>query len=163
MREHPLLTLQRSAIKFSDFWGLEREFIAGLKEGFYNPPKWLAILAVIAITISFPVVMLFASLGVFLAPPGDRRANALLLLVVGFVCAIHTVVFGHSRYHIPLIPILLLFAASAIEHRSWLRFREGLATAAAPAAAASLVLGIWARQILAVDSERIRQLFRVIG
>jgi hypothetical protein len=35
------------------------------------------------------------------------------------ICAVHTVTFGHSRYHLPLIPIVLLYAAAAL-----LRARE---------------------------------------
>jgi hypothetical protein len=40
----------------------------------------------------------------------SRRATAvahwLILLIILFVTAIHSIVFGHSRYHLPLVPFL---------------------------------------------------------
>ena len=40
--QHPVITLRRSLIKFADFWGLEREFIAGFRAGTFTPPAWFA-------------------------------------------------------------------------------------------------------------------------
>ena len=39
MREHPGITLRRAIIKFADFWGLEREYLAGLAMGLYRPRR----------------------------------------------------------------------------------------------------------------------------
>ena len=41
MREHPGITARRALIKFADFWGLEREYAAGIQQGKYAPPAWL--------------------------------------------------------------------------------------------------------------------------
>ncbi len=40
MRRASGQTFRRSLIKFADFWGLEREFIAGVQQGLFNPPRW---------------------------------------------------------------------------------------------------------------------------
>ena len=49
MRAHPMITARRSLIKFADFWGLDREFIAGVQTGLFSPPTWLAAPAALAI------------------------------------------------------------------------------------------------------------------
>ena len=43
MRDHPGDTLRRAFIKFADFWGLEREFIAGVQSGLFAPPRWFEV------------------------------------------------------------------------------------------------------------------------
>ncbi len=158
IRANPLLTLQRSLIRFADFWGPERVFLGGLRQRLYAPPVWFAVLAGAAILVSHLVVMLLAFLGVFLAAPRDGRAHAFLLLIVLFVCGIHTLVFGHPRYQLPLVPILILYAASATSTRCWRRLREGFSTAAAPLAALAILLIVWVRQAwieLPVDLPRL--------
>ncbi|HET9371911.1 MAG TPA: glycosyltransferase family 39 protein, partial [Vicinamibacterales bacterium] len=47
MKANPGRTLRRSIIKFTDFWGLERSFIAGVQQGLYRVP--MAVAAVVAI------------------------------------------------------------------------------------------------------------------
>ena len=37
MRANPELTARRSAVKFCDFWGLERELVAGADRGWFGP------------------------------------------------------------------------------------------------------------------------------
>src|SRR5438093_3182459 len=106
MLAHPALTLQRAAIKCANFWGLERVIIAGWMEGFYHPPQWFAVLGAVAITLAYTLTMLLASLGFFLTLSANRMAHFFLVSVIVFVCGVHTVVFGHERYHLPLIPFL---------------------------------------------------------
>jgi len=162
MLTHPLVTLQRVVIKFANFWGLERVIIAGWQQGLYQPPHWLAVLGTLAITFSYILVMLCASLGLFLAFPGDRRAHIFFLLLMTFICGIHTVTFGHERYHLPLMPFLCLYAAAAVVHRSWLRLQEGLHTAVPSVAACVVLLAIWGRELFIVETERIQALLRLL-
>jgi 4-amino-4-deoxy-L-arabinose transferase-like glycosyltransferase len=161
MWAHPFLTLRRAAIKFCDFWGIEREILAGLERGNFRPPRWAALLAALAIPLAYAIVALFAALGLFLAPPEDRRAHALFVAIVLFVTGVHTVVYGHSRYHLPLVPILLLYAAAALEGRSWRRLREGPRVAAAPLLVLLGLFAIWVRA-LALDAGRISRFFGAI-
>src|SRR5262249_27026447 len=106
MREHPLITLRRSFIKFADFWGLEREFIAGVHGGLYAPPVWFQLIASLLSTCGYVFVVTVGGAGLWLAPASDRRAQVVVLLPVVAIIAAHTIVFGHSRYHLPLVPIL---------------------------------------------------------
>jgi 4-amino-4-deoxy-L-arabinose transferase-like glycosyltransferase len=162
MLAHPLVTLQRAVIKFANFWGLERVIIAGWQQDFYQPPYWLAVLGTLAITASYILMMLCASLGLFLACPRDRRVHICFLLLMTFICGIHTVTFGHERYHLPLIPFLCLYAAAAVTRRSWLRLLEGWHTAVPSMAAWAVLLAIWGREVFVVEAERIQALLRAL-
>jgi 4-amino-4-deoxy-L-arabinose transferase-like glycosyltransferase len=162
MLAHPLVTLQRVIIKFANFWGLERVIIAGWQQGLYHPPHWLAVLGTLAITFAYILVMLCASLGLFLTFPGERRGHIFFLLLMTFICGIHTATFGHERYHLPLIPFLCLHAAAAVVHQSWLRLQEGLHAAVPSLAAWIILLAIWGREIFLVEAERIQALLRVL-
>jgi hypothetical protein len=157
MREHPQTTLRRSVLKFFDFWGLERDFIAGVQRGYYDTPLWFAALGALAMTFGYVATAIFAVIGISLAPP-ERRAHLLLITIVLFICGVHTVVFGHSRYHLPLVPILLLYAASAVSSGRW---REVFTFGRPSLLATSMVvlLGIvWLREIFVRDWDRIRSI-----
>jgi 4-amino-4-deoxy-L-arabinose transferase-like glycosyltransferase len=162
MLEHPGLTLKRAAIKFASFWGLERTVIAGWRYGLQQPPRWFAVLGTFFIPFAYVVVILLACLGVFLSPPVDRRVHLFFLLLLGFITGIHTMTFGHERYHLPLIPFLSLYAAAAILRKSWLRFREGVQAISAPLMVGAGLLVIWGREVLIVDTDRIQSLFHFL-
>ncbi len=112
----PGITLRRSFIKFADFWGLEREFIAGVQKGLYRAAQWFQVLG-----------------------SARHRAAAMSLVVDGrrrrhlaggagglggcrSCCCSRSssswagtrIVFGHSRYHLPLMPIFGLYARGAV-------------------------------------------------
>jgi len=162
MSANPWLTLKRSLVKFADFWGLERELLGGFRQGLYAPPPWLALMAVALVGLTYVGAVLLASIGIFVAPPADRRAHILLLLLIVAMCAVHTIVFGHSRYHVPLMPILLLYAAAACQLHVWQRMRRRIAVAAVPVFTMALMLTIWLRELLVVDRGRLEELWRMI-
>jgi 4-amino-4-deoxy-L-arabinose transferase-like glycosyltransferase len=151
MREHPGLTAWRAAIKFGDFWALDRDFIAGVQQGLFRPPTWALLPTAAALTVAFPVVVGLAILGICLTRPADWRSHAVLLLLVLFVAALHSVVFGHPRYRLPLTPVLAVYAGAALSGRAWLRLREGWRRALLPLALAGLLAGIWTAQFVTRD------------
>jgi 4-amino-4-deoxy-L-arabinose transferase-like glycosyltransferase len=161
MLANPALTLQRSLIKFANFWGLERTVIAGWQQGLYQPHRWFVALGTVVIPLAYVVVMLFACLGVFLSRPPDLRMHLFLLLVIGFLAGMHTLAFGHERYHLPLIPLLLLYAAAAVAHQTWRHFGKGLRLVAAPLAVAAGLLVIWWREVLIIEAGRIQTLLSI--
>ena len=67
-------------------------------------------------------------------------------------------VFGHSRYHLPLVPILALYAAAL-----WTRAPMVIAPATARAGRrrriGRVARVIWGRQVLVVDAARIQGFF----
>lgn len=155
---HPRVTLQRATIKFANFWGLERVVIAGWQQKLYRPPLWFAILGVFVISLSYMITMLLACVGERLASPSDRRDRVLLLLVVSFITGMHTVAFGHERYHLPLIPILLLYSSAAIVQKSWRRLYEREIQTLIPVVACFILLLIWGREVFLIDNDRIKAL-----
>jgi 4-amino-4-deoxy-L-arabinose transferase-like glycosyltransferase len=159
MAAHPGVTLKRAVIKWADFWGIEREYIAALQHGLYRPPAWFRWSATFAIAGAYVVLVVLASLGVFLAPPGDRRVQWLFLMLIGFVSGLHAIVFGHSRYHVPLVPLLLLYASAAAARRTWGRLGR-LPIAAGPVLAVGMFMAIWAREMFVRDAGRIAELLR---
>src|SRR4029079_6305924 len=87
---HPVQTLWRSWIKFGDFWALDRDFLAGVMQGLFHPPAWFTVIAGAASFAAYPTVLAAALAGIWLAPPADRRVHWALLLVLAFVCTLHS-------------------------------------------------------------------------
>ena len=154
IRAHPATTARRALIKFADFWGLEREFVAAVAQRMYSPPAWFSVVAVALIFVTSVLLMLAAAAGIWLTPPA-WRAHVLLLLPVVVLTGVHAIVFGHSRYHLPLVPLLSLYAAGVVTFSSAeMRAERRGATLAAAASMMVLVL-VWTRQIIAVDGGRL--------
>lgn len=153
--QHPWQTLQRDVVKFLNFWGLERELVAGASWGYFGPISTPGVLLLTFVIFGGYVTTL--TLGVFGAvvrPPADRRLHALLLMVIAFICGLHTLAFGHSRYHLPLVPVIAVYAGAALA--CW---REVWASRGRPAfVAACVVVGLlaacWGFEVLIVDLER---------
>jgi 4-amino-4-deoxy-L-arabinose transferase-like glycosyltransferase len=162
MLENPVETMRRSAIKFARFWGLERTVIAGWQQGLYHPPLLVMLLGTIIIPPAYVAVMLLACLAVFFVPPDDRRDLVFMLLLIGFLAGMHSLTFGHERYRLPLVPLLLLFAAAAVVRRSWRDIRLPLRSSAAPLVVTAYLLVIWAKEVLILDADRIQILLRTI-
>jgi 4-amino-4-deoxy-L-arabinose transferase-like glycosyltransferase len=164
VRENPWLTLERDVIKFFDFWGLERELVSGAGNGFFGPvPQPVVLLLALVIFGSFAGVMVLGIFGALTVPVSDRRIHWLLLLVIAYICGMHTLVFGHSRYHLPIMPLVLLFTASAVvnarqvwdQRRSW-TFRLGVALCC-------VLLAGWLWGVVAGDLDRFLSLVGATG
>src|SRR5262249_46917441 len=145
----------RDVVKFFDFWGLERELVAGAAEGFFGPvSRWgIAGLALVSFG-GYAMAMFLAIFGFVLRPLDNRRLHWFFLFVVLFICGAHTVVFGHSRYHLPLMPLVLVYSTRALlDLRGVLRQRRR-ASFAASAVLCLVLVGGWTWGLLAGDWER---------
>jgi 4-amino-4-deoxy-L-arabinose transferase-like glycosyltransferase len=163
MRQHPAQTVKRSIIKFADFWGLEREFLAGVRDGFFDPPRWFQIVASILITCAYVAICVLGASGLWLEPPADWRTQAVLLFPVVLITGAHTMVFGHSRYHLPLMPFLGIWAAALVSGRlQHVRLNPRWMVAGATASVL-LLCAIWVRQVAFVDAGRIAAVLRFAG
>jgi 4-amino-4-deoxy-L-arabinose transferase-like glycosyltransferase len=116
---HPRLTLERSLVKFGDFWALERDFIAGVQQGLYHPPRAIAALLSTAIMVSYPLVLFLALFGLAMLTRAHSPAAWMPIVLVVFVCALHSIVFGHPRYRLPLMPLLGVYAAPVLAAAPW--------------------------------------------
>jgi len=116
MLEHPGQTVQRCIVKFFNFWQLDRTVAAGLERGWFGGLSRPAVLGWTAVLcISYAAAMVLALAGLILRPPEDRRSMIVPVSMIGFVCLVHTVVFAHSRYHLPLAPLELVFAGAMLD------------------------------------------------
>jgi 4-amino-4-deoxy-L-arabinose transferase-like glycosyltransferase len=162
MAAHPAQTVRRSLIKFADFWGLEREFIAGVEVGFFSPPRWFAWTGALLMVGTFVILALAGGAGLWLAAPDDWRLQVLLLFPIALIVGGHTIVFGHSRYHLPLVPLLALYATQLAFQFPKVR-ASALPMRVAAMATVAILLIIWVRQVVLVDAARIAALFQRMG
>ncbi len=98
------------------------------------------------------LLVLFAGIfGACCAPAPNRWLHWFLVGNILFPCAVHTMIFGHSRYHLPIIPLVCVFAGAAIvgQREIWSR-RHSWAFALAGSISVILVLG-WVREFVFVD------------
>src|SRR5258708_29659999 len=57
MRAHPGVTARRALIKFADFWGLEREFMAGGLKGLHAAPARVSGIRSLPTLLSSPAIL----------------------------------------------------------------------------------------------------------
>ena len=162
MKAHPMTTLRRSLLKVADFWGFERDFVSGVEHRLYRPPAWLWLTIALAIGASYLTLMVLSILGICLAPHSNWRAHAVLLSVVLFISGMHALAFGHARYHLPLVPILFIYAAAAFDGRVW---RANWRSSGGALAAFLLVAvaAVWMRDLFFRDAARLAALGEFLG
>jgi 4-amino-4-deoxy-L-arabinose transferase-like glycosyltransferase len=153
--KNPWLSLKRSAIKFFNFWQLERELVAGAARGYFGalPPVVLMVLTAV-IFGSYALVMLTGIYGMVMCPLPDRRLHGFLLLIMAFICGLHILAYGHSRYHLPLIPLILVYSAMALTHGGQLWHRRQSLSFKIAGALCGVIMLSWIIEIVLVDFER---------
>jgi 4-amino-4-deoxy-L-arabinose transferase-like glycosyltransferase len=158
MLSHPAVTATRSLRKFGDFWGLDRELLAGIAQGVYSPPRLAGLLMGAAVMLAYPAAMVLAVIGIWLSRKRNWPTHVMVGALILFVCAVHTIVFGHSRYRLPLMPFLLIYAAAAVCTQSW-RMPPASRWRVAGAGTMIAALGaIWIQEVLIRDADRVRAL-----
>lgn len=140
--QDPLQVPARFVHRWGYFWGFEdRELIYFYSNGFFGPlPEPALILAYTLLVLPFPIVLLSAVVGVTRVPehrPWMLSAMAALSLP-------YLLIMATARFHLPLVPLLAVYAASA-----WTRSegasrtsRSAVALAAAFAATVIMAWGI---------------------
>lgn len=147
--EEPLETALRDVVKFFNFWQLERELVAGAVRSEVGA---LGVVGVaLPVFLSYAAVFSLSLFGLIVWPSSHGRASAFVFLTIAFICAMHTVVFGHSRYHLPLIPLLAPYASSAWVARGEWRQRASSVRFALASLAVLLFAASWAFEIIAVE------------
>ncbi len=150
--QHPWESLARSTVKFFNFWQLEREVVAGLRQGLFGSvPLSVTLLAAAVVCGSYVIVIFSAIVGAAVTPPRLRSEHLLLLAWVAVPWAIHTVAFAHSRYHLPLIPILLVYSAAAFCFRATILERRHSWPLRFAGVACTLLAASWVREFIVLD------------
>jgi hypothetical protein len=75
----------------------------------------------------------------------------LLLFGLAFTCLIHSAAFAHSRYHLPLIPILLVYAAAAVVNWKAVWSKRASWQFAGAGLSCVLLIAGWVREFVVVD------------
>jgi 4-amino-4-deoxy-L-arabinose transferase-like glycosyltransferase len=157
---HPWLTIKRDAIKFLNFWQLDRLLVAAAADGYFGDISLpLQLLLSMAVCGAYALILLACILGVCCWPPDARRYHWFLVISILFPCAIHTLIFAHSRYRLPILPLLAMYAAAAIVHR-----KELGAVCGTFGFRVAMVLSIiavmgWVRELVFIDYQFVNALF----
>jgi 4-amino-4-deoxy-L-arabinose transferase-like glycosyltransferase len=157
MGAHKLQTLKRSLIKAANFWGLERAVLGPMLNGHWPKLKGNVILVVSAIFIFlvYGIVVLGSVFGL-IYNFGSRPIAVLITLVLfAYFTGMHALVFGHSRYHLPLVPLLAVFASwsmlhlrTILEQRKEWQFKLSLIFS-------FIFIAIWFREIVFIEGTRL--------
>lgn len=155
MISHPVRTLQRTMVRFFNFWQLDRTFVAGIRMGYWLPGMSTGFILLMAVGVmGYYAVLAYAGIvGMFVARPTMSAIHYLMLLNVAIPCLAHSLIFAHSRYHSALMPLIVIYAACGMlsltqEMRTVLISRGRLA--AAVGVCILVTLG-WVREIVMVD------------
>jgi hypothetical protein len=155
MIDNPGLTLRRDIIKFFNFWQLERELVAGFAAGWWGKLSTASILIVTAVIFAAYVASLLLGIFGFLTfPPADQRLHWLILLVVAFICGMHTLVFAHSRYHLALMPLVFVYSGVALVHAREIWQRRSTAQFWMAGLLSALLVTSWGYEIIVTDLDR---------
>jgi 4-amino-4-deoxy-L-arabinose transferase-like glycosyltransferase len=164
IQEHPWLTVRNAVIRIANVWGLEREVIGVFLKGIYGPVGTVSVLLVTALIFAGYIAVALASaagLCFALARGGSSMgAHLYVAALVVFVTLAHAPVSGHPRYHLPLIPLLAVYAAYA-----WMARRDlWTARRTWPMRVASVCAGLfavaWVREVFFVEMDRY---FKALG
>ncbi|MEI6633857.1 MAG: glycosyltransferase family 39 protein [Chlamydiota bacterium] len=141
---HPGGFLRLGIRKFGYLCGPEvRELSWGYSINFFGAVPRAALLpATAAIIAGFPILSLLALGGICFGGAGPREARggwALLGIAALYFSAAHFLTFGESRFHLPLVPVLAVFAGRL----ACPGLRRSTVRLAAFAAVAALLLLDW--------------------
>jgi len=149
--DHPAQSLLRCSVRFFNFWQLEREIVAGMHAGLWGPFSRASVIALALVIVGGYACVILSACGGLFCSSLLWRQQGLLLLWIAVPCAVHTIAFAHSRYHLPLMPVVAIFAAAfwgVVAERNKLMFRKALWFGLP---IAGILVAGWLREIIAVD------------
>ena len=151
MMANPGLTLKRTAVRFFNFWQLDRTLVAGLQNGHWQALSKPMLMIVLLIIVGYYAALMYLGIfGVLFAKPRDRVSHWLFLFSIAFPCLVHSAIFAHSRYHLPVMPLVVIYSAFAIVSGRDIVSSSRSRFVACLVLAALLTLG-WIREIVVVD------------
>ena len=160
---HKWLTVKRALVKAANFWGLEREVIGPIIKGKWarlNKPSYLVVITFLIFS-TYGLVLVCSVFGLLFHLKFRNKGILLCVVLILFFTGMHAVVYGHSRYHLPLMPLLAIFASWAIMNiRIIWRFRHSWRQRVSMLLVASLI-GVWVWEVLWVDGARFLKYVRM--
>jgi 4-amino-4-deoxy-L-arabinose transferase-like glycosyltransferase len=154
--DHKLLTVKRAIIKAANFWGLERAVIGPIINDHWPSLKKTPYLIVITLSIfsAFAVVTIGSFFGIMFNLMSKKYDIFLTILLLGYFTGMHAIVFGHSRYHLPLIPMMSLFAAWSLRNVTEIFARRNEWRQRVSIFVSIILIAIWIREIIFVEGAR---------
>lgn len=146
-RERPAAVVEHVAVNFFRFWRLDRELVALAGEG--SLPSAAVLLLAVVVCAYYALTLLVGIAGGMLCPPRDRLAAAAAWSVVAVICLVHALVYGHSRYHVVVMPVIAIAAAALLVHYRAAasgRVRRGIV-----ALACAVFVAAWVVQVVQDD------------
>jgi len=132
--------------------------MAGVQRGLYTPPVWFQLIGSIAIVVAYVTIVLAGAAGIWLAAPADWRLHVIMLLPIVVTMGAHMIVFGHSRYHLPLMTIFAVYATAFAVARAPAYRLSHRPVQVGAALTVTALLSVWVRQIVVSDLARITAL-----
>jgi 4-amino-4-deoxy-L-arabinose transferase-like glycosyltransferase len=113
IREHPRTFVQRAKYKVIDMWNPTSFLLRHFRLRAYGPvAPWVEITASWAAVLGYLAVMGFGSIGI--ASSLNRSRTLLTLALVAYCTAVSVVAFGLTRFRLPLMPFIMVFAGYGI-------------------------------------------------
>jgi hypothetical protein len=158
IREHPGLTARNALIRAANVWGLERSIVGAALAGVYGAPPRGAILGLSLSIFAAEAVTLLAGLAGLCFALARHRAglgcHVYVAALAVFTTLAHAPVSGHPRYHLPLIPLLAIYAAHAWSIRAALWPARHTTAFKVAVAGTGLLAAVWVREVLFVELSR---------
>jgi 4-amino-4-deoxy-L-arabinose transferase-like glycosyltransferase len=149
---NPILTLKRDVVKFFNFWQLERTFLAAARSNYFGRLSLPAIALVAAVTCGASAAVLIAAIfGITCVPPANLRDHLFLVGSILFPCVIHSLIFAHERYRLPVMPLLTLYASAALVDWRKVWAGRGTPTFRVAVVLCVVLLAGWLRELVMVD------------
>ncbi|HIE38879.1 MAG TPA: hypothetical protein EYP77_07405 [Anaerolineae bacterium] len=129
--------------KFGHFWGLDRRaFQYFYSNNFFG--HWPPGLVVGALVLLCGPLILMAPAGLAgLTLTRPRRETSLVALLLIYYTGIHMLILAEPRFHVPLIPLLAVLTAHALDDRPWRRAARRQKALAALLVLPLLVNWVW--------------------
>ncbi|OGL38623.1 MAG: hypothetical protein A2042_03375 [Candidatus Schekmanbacteria bacterium GWA2_38_11] len=112
--KNPSLFIKGSVTKLCDFWNPTSFLIRHMRAGYYGVKPGLALARVITLVTvgSYIGVIIFGIFGFFYSK--NDLIKVLFLFLIFYYILIHMVMFGMSRYRLPIEPFIMVYASYAI-------------------------------------------------
>ncbi len=134
---------------FLGFWSLDRELVAGATYGnFGNVPKGLLLPLACLVCGGYVLCLWTGILGFAIGPFKNRWAEMLLIFVIAHICVVHSVVFGHSRYHIGVMPLVALYSGRFFANPGAIFYRCNRGKLLVGSTMCLTLLALWVIQVL---------------
>ncbi len=134
---------------FLSFWGLDRELVAGATYGnFGKVPRGILLPLACLVCGGYVICLWTGILGFAIGPFRNRWAEMLLIFVIAHICIIHSVVFGHSRYHIGVMPLIAVYSGQFLANPKAIFARHNRGKMLVGAALCITLLTLWVVQVL---------------